>query len=242
MMPDELVRRSCQGSDMVSVEDERRNGVRVQNAQLTSISKGLLAVTLCLGLLTACSDGSGHVTAPSAGPAVSAVSSAAAEPTADPTESPAATTEPSPVATPAATSAALTGPYRKDPGVKFLVTYFKASAAAINARNANLPALVALETADQRPYTVKALKEEYGRVAPDVPPFVPLSVGAPKATVRTVNICVLADGWTLDAKTKKPAKRRKVQAQQAELVKSGGTWKVEAFYFDSFSCSGVSFA
>ena len=229
--------------------DEQRNGARVQLARFRTTT-GLLAGAMSLGLLTACNDGSVPVTAPTAAPAVSATSPVAGQPSAGPseagasatTESAAPTTEASPVATPTARSAALTGPYRRDPGVKFLVTYFKVTAAAINAKNADLPALVALETADQRPYTVKALKQEYGRFAPGIVPFVPLSVGAPKATVRTVNICVLSDGWTLDAKTKKPAKRRKVQAQQAELVKTGSTWKVKAFYFDSFSCSAVNFA
>ena len=79
------------------------------------------------------------------------------------------------------------------------------AADAINTKNANLPALVALDTAEQRPYTVLDIKDELGHVAPPEPPFEPMSVSVQSATARTVAVCVITtDGPPVVRRTVSP--------------------------------------
>ena len=202
-----------------------------------SVPSGSRAAAVAAALLVTagCSGASGGgkaVTVPTAAPGTAASSVSPVEPS--PTES----LSPGPSATPSpsVTSVALTGPLRNDPGVKFLVNYFKVLAKATNEQNANLPALVALETKEQRPYSVKAVKAEYGNIAPDTVPFVPLSVGATSGSRRFVNICAVDDGWTLNPKTMKPARKKTVLPIKAQLTKAGTSYKVELFDAN-FSCA-----
>ena len=216
--------------------------------KLTRVGMNAAALTGVL-LLAGCSGDGDTVSAPTA-PATAGVTSSATSGDAG-SQTPAATAEaseptptetPSAIATPTPTSLALTGRFRNDVGVKTLVAYFTARAQAINAKNPNLPALVALDTAEQPPYTVKDVKEEIGGYAPPTPPFAPLSVSVQSATERSVAICLKTKGDTLDTATRKPLQHKVVEAGNARLVKVNGTWKLKVFFkaTPAFSCGGVT--
>ncbi|MCW2568946.1 MAG: hypothetical protein JWN54_3043 [Mycobacterium sp.] len=155
-----------------------------------------------------------------------------APPVASATASPPASTSPSPSATPA-------GPYEKDPGVQTMRAYYAALSKAVNARNLRLPELVALTTPKRAAQIVILLRDELGNRVPGPVPFTPVAVRSNGPGSRTVLLCVLSNGFSLDPKTGKPARARLVRAIQADLVKVGGRWKVDEVTRKSFSCAGA---
>jgi hypothetical protein len=141
---------------------------------------------------------------------------------------------------PASPSATPASPYEDDPGVKTMRAYYAAIAKAINARNLRLPELVALSGRELAARTPSTLDVELGNRAPGPVPFTPTAVRSNGPRSRTVLLCVLDDGWTVNPKTGKLARPRNVIAGRADLVKVGGRWKVDALTRASFSCTGVT--
>jgi hypothetical protein len=169
------------------------------------------------GLLSAGCSGSGADQAPPAVP------SGSTSPSAEPASSP---------PTPAS-------PYEDDPGVKTMRAFYAAVARAINARNLRHPDLVAVSTPRRAARNEINLKEELGNRAPGPVPFTPTAVRSNGPRSRTVLLCVLGDGWTVNPKTGRPARPRMVKAGRAELIKVGGRWKVDGLTGATFSCTGV---
>jgi hypothetical protein len=149
-----------------------------------------------------------------------------------PSASPSASVSPSVSATPAS-------PYEDDPGVQTMRLYYAAAAKAVNARNLRHPELVAVSTPKRADRNVINLKDELGNRAPGPVPFTPIAVRSNGPGSRTVLMCVLGEGHSINPKTGKPAHARLVRAVQADLVKVGGRWKVDGLTRAKFSCAGV---
>jgi hypothetical protein len=176
-----------------------------------------------------------------AGGAVLTVGCGSTAPTVSPPVASSAPAAPASAAVSASPSVSATplSPYENDPGVKTMRAFYAAAAKAVNARNLRLPELVALSTARRQVRTEALLKEELGSRVPGPVPFTPVSVRSNGPASRSVLLCVLDGGWSIDPKTGKPREARKVLSGQADLIVVDGKWKVDRLYKKDFSCAGV---
>jgi hypothetical protein len=124
--------------------------------------------------------------------------------------------------------------------VKLMRAYYAALAKAVNVRNLRLPELVALSTPGRLKVIEETVAIELGNRVPGPVPFTPTAVRSNGPRSRTVLLCVLDDGWSINPKTGKPARPRNVIAVRADLVKVGGRWKADDLVNADFSCTGVT--
>ena len=81
-------------------------------------------------------------------------------------------------------------------------------------------------------------KDEIGLEYPGPVPFTPTGVDR-AGSGATLDVCFWSAGFGLDKKTGQPAHGRRVIPMQMDMVRQGGSWKINAFYSSDASCSKV---
>ena len=148
--------------------------------------------------------------------------------------------ERSPSPSPSPSSAPLSA-FEADPAVVGLRTYLRAVAAAVNAKNLQLPALVDAATARRNSRHQSLYGENIGLYYPGPNPLAVLGVRVVSPTVHTVLGCSLEAGLVLDRPGGKPVSARKVLGGGYEMLLEGTTWKVNTVMADTaVDCTGVS--
>jgi hypothetical protein len=120
--------------------------------------------------------------------------------------------------------------------VKVARTWAAAFATAVNDRDRGLRALAPLTTAEGLERMVGYGAEDAGLLYPGPLPFTPVGVRV-DGTAAQVPMCLWAEGFALDRKTKQPAKPRLIGEVALTMVKQGGAWKVDNLVADDVDCS-----
>ena len=154
------------------------------------------------------------------------------------TPSPSASSE-APSATPEAEPTPTAKPlsrFEDEAPVKVARTWAAAFATAVNDRDRELRALAPLTTAEGHDRMVGYGAEDAGLFYPGPLPFTPVGVRV-DGTAAQVPMCLWAEGFALDRKTKQPAKPRLIGQVALTMVKQGGAWKVDNLVEDDVDCS-----
>jgi hypothetical protein len=194
-----------------------------------------VAVALGMGLLSGC--GSNDAAPQAAG---SSSSSVPASPTATPSTSTttAAPTTSAPKPTPTKTLAPLSR-FEADPAVKAARAFAVQSGRAVNARSMSYKPWLALMTPQARASRAVYIKEDLGQKYPGPLPFTPTFVST-RGNTATIKACVWVQGWGVDPRTGKPARKRQVLPLAFEMKRPGRTWLFNALTDSSGSCDAVT--
>jgi hypothetical protein len=98
---------------------------------------------------------------------------------------------------------------------------------------------LALMTPRARAMRAVYIKEDLGQKYPGPLPFTPTFVST-RGTTATIKACVWVQGWGLDPRTGKPARKRQVLPLAFDMRKSGKTWLFNALTDSSTSCDRVT--
>lgn len=121
-----------------------------------------------------------------------------------------------------------------------LRTYLRAVAAAVNAKDLQLPALVGAATARRNSRHQSLYGENIGLFYPGPNPLAVLGVRVVSPTSRTVLGCSLESELVLDRPGGKPVAEREVLGGGYEMLLEGSTWKVNRVMADAaVDCAGV---
>jgi hypothetical protein len=193
-----------------------------------------VAVALGTGLLSGCGS---NTVAPQA--AATASSSVTASPTAAPSPSTttAAPTTSAPKPKPTKTIAPLSR-FEADPAVKAARAFAVQSGRAVNAGSMSYQPWLTLMTPRARSLRAEYIKEDLGQKYPGPLPFTPTFVST-KGSVATIKACAWVEGWGLNPRTGKPARKRQVLPVAFDMRRSGRTWLFNELTDSSFSCDGV---
>jgi hypothetical protein len=154
------------------------------------------------------------------------------------TEAPAPSPSPTPSASP---SPAPLSPFEDDPAVQSLRAYAAAVAAAVNARDLQLPALRERITSARAERLQSLLGDDLGSHYPGPQPVKVLGVRTVSADVKRILACSVEDGWTLTEPGGSPVQPIRIAGGQYEMVLEGGTWKVDrGVRDDTVSCTGLT--
>jgi hypothetical protein len=157
-------------------------------------------------------------------------------PSPSPTPTPAA--GPSPAASPTPLS-----PYEDDPAVQGLRAYGVAAAAAVNARDLQLPALVAVSTADRAAQHEDAFGADLGRHFPGPLPFQVRAVTTVDASTKQVIGCGVENGYALTEPGGVPAAPLEILPFSVEVRLEDGVWKTAGGTpIEGFTCEGLTLA
>ena len=153
-----------------------------------------------------------------------------------------ATTRPKTVTAPKAKpTLAAPSAYENDPAVKDLRAYYVAAARAVNARNFQLPALVALSTQGRAARHPTVFGPDVGLFTPGPLPFTPLGVRTVAAGHKQVVYCDISDGWALTSKGGRPARPFRLSAARSDQLLVRGHWIVDHIRAaEGTSCNGVT--
>jgi hypothetical protein len=162
------------------------------------------------------------------------------EPTSTPSpsassEAPSATpeTEPKPTAKPLSR-------FEDEAPVRVGRKWAAAFATAVNDRDRELRALAPLTTAEGLERMVGYGAEDAGLFYPGPLPFTPVGVDV-DGTSAAVPMCLWAEGFALDRKTKQPVQPRLIAEGKLTLQQVGGRWKVDDLLAeDDVDCGPVS--
>ena len=160
-----------------------------------------------------------------------------------PSSSPATATTPAKTVTPpkAKPTLAALSAYENDPAVKDLRAYYVAAARAVNARNFQLPALVALSTQGRAARHPTVFGPDVGLFTPGPLPFTPLGVRTVAAGHKQVVYCDISDGWALTSKGGRPARPFRLSAARSDQLLVRGHWIVDHIRAaEGTSCNGVT--
>ena len=123
--------------------------------------------------------------------------------------------------------------------VKVARSWAAAFATSVNERDQELGALAPLTTAEGLDRMVGYGAEDAGLFYPGPLPFTPVGVRV-DGTAAQVPLCLWAEGFALDRKTKQPAKPRQIGEVALTMVKQGGRWKVDDLVADDVDCSRIN--
>jgi hypothetical protein len=193
-----------------------------------------VGVALGLGLLSGC--GSNDAAPQAAGTSSSSSSTASPTPTPSPSSTTAAPTTSAPK--PTKTIAPLSR-FEGDPAVKAARAFAAQSGRAVNARSMSYKPWLALMTPQARANRAVYIKEDLGQKYPGPLPFTPTFVSS-RGSTATIKACVWVQGWGVDPRTGKPARKRQVLPLAFEMKKPGRTWLFNALTDSSGSCDGVT--
>lgn len=192
---------------------------------LPALAAGLAGLVLASG----CSNGGG-ATEPLAASAVPSPASPSPEPSPSPVPSP------SPSPSPAALS-----PFEGDPAVQGVRTFAAAVAAAVNAKNLKLPALVAASTPARAQRNPEIYRADLGSYFPGPVPLLPRAVRTVSATRKSVLGCSVEDGYALTKQGGTPVKPLSVVAVNLDVRLVSGTWRLnDATLAEGLDCSGLT--
>lgn len=119
--------------------------------------------------------------------------------------------------------------------------YLAVSSEAINARDLERPDFATLATSARASRHVELYTEDLGTFYPGPPPTAVLAVRTVSETARVLSACLLDQGFALDGPEGMPTAPRNVGPALIEMVREGGTWKVDRFLRDpDGSCDGVA--
>jgi hypothetical protein len=191
-------------------------------------ARAATALVAACALLTAC----GGSDEPAADRPVEA--STTPSPTASSEEpSPTAETEPKPTVKPLSR-------FEDEAPVKVARKWARAYATAINDRDPRLRALAPLTTAEGLDRMIGYGAEDAGLFYPGPLPFTPVGVHV-QGSAAEVPLCLWAEGFALDRKTKQPAQRRLIAEGKLTMRQAGGGWRVDDLLAeDDVDCGQVS--
>ena len=193
-------------------------------------SVAVTSTALVAMLLAGCS-GDASTSPPAAAPASQAP---APSPSPEPSPSPSPLPSPSPAPKPSPLSA-----FEGDPAVAGLRTYLRAVADAVNAKDLQLPSLVAASTAARAGRHQQIYGPNLGSHFPGPRPVAVLGVRSVNATRRVILGCQLSN-YALDKPGGKLLVPTAVAPGTYEMVLQGGTWKLDTAKADKdVSCTGV---
>lgn len=157
-----------------------------------------------------------------------------------PSAAPTATSAPSPTPSPSPSPAPLSA-FEGDPAVQGLRTYLSALAAALNAGDLQLPALVAASTPERAALHQELFAEDLGQYYPGPVPLEVLGVRAVSADQKQVLGCVVDGGFGLTGPGGTPAEPLEIVSTQTDIRLVDGTWKVaDAVLADGVDCTGLT--
>lgn len=128
--------------------------------------------------------------------------------------------------------------FEGDPAVKAARAWAAAAARSITAGQADLAQAEPYMTAHGQRVIPPLAKDEIGLKYPGPVPFTPTGVDR-TGSAATLDVCFWSAGFGLDKKTGQPAHGRRVIPMQMDMVRQGGSWKINAFYSSEASCSKV---
>ena len=197
---------------------------------VTRVTAGACALALAVA---GCSDGGGQDSAPAAA-ASAGTAGQPPSPSPSPSPSPLPSPSPSPAPKPSPLSA-----FEGDPAVAGLRTYLRAVSDAVNAKNLQLPSLLAASTAARAGRHQQLYGENLGSYFPGPRPVAVLGVRAVDATRRVIVGCQLSN-YALDKPGGKLLVASAVAPGTYAMVLQGGTWKLDkAQASKDVSCAGV---
>jgi hypothetical protein len=127
--------------------------------------------------------------------------------------------------------------------VQGLRAYGAAAAAAVNARDLQLPALVALSTADRAALHEDVFREDLSRHFPGPMPFQVRAVTTVDAATKQVIGCGVENGYALTEPGGVPAAPLEILPLSVEVRLEGGVWKTAGgTQVEGFSCDGLTLA
>ena len=199
--------------------------MRSRPRALPSGRHALAAPIAAVVLLAAAACGSGDS---AAGPAP-----ASGTPT---TASSTPTTKPTPSESETATALSA---FEDEPTVKVLRKWAYLLGKAVPARDADLSSLRGVLAGQAMRDIRDGVADDLGNEWPGPQPFTPVRVNASGGT-DTVDLCFLAQGWSLNPKTHvQISKKRVVMPAQFELTKRHARWVITGYYTSSISCSVI---
>jgi hypothetical protein len=190
-------------------------------------ARAATAIAATCALLTAC----GGSDEPAADQPVEASSTPAPTESSEPA-SPTREAKPKPSAKPLSR-------FEEEAPVKAARAWAAAYGTAINDRDESFATLSAHTTAEGRQRMVGYGAEDAGLFYPGPLPFTPVGVRV-DGTAAQVPLCLWAEGFALDRKTKQPANPRLVAGGALTMVKQGGRWKVDDLVEDDVDCSRIN--
>ncbi|HET6563475.1 MAG TPA: hypothetical protein VFG72_16520 [Marmoricola sp.] len=122
--------------------------------------------------------------------------------------------------------------------VKVARKWAVAFATAVNDHDQELRAIAPLTTAEGLDRMVGYGAEDAGLFYPGPLPFTPVGVRA-QGDSAEVPMCLWAEGFALDRKTKLPPKPRQIGEVALTLKKQGSAWRVDNLVADDVDCSRV---
>ncbi len=191
------------------------------------VSRAATALVAVCAVLTAC----GGSVEPAADEPVKA--SSAQNPNAS-----SAPGSPAPEAQPKLTAKPLSR-FEDEVPVKVARRWAAAFATAVNDGDRELQALAPLTTAEGLDRMVGYGAEDAGLFYPGPLPFTPVDVRV-DGTAAQVPMCLWAEGFALERKTKQPPKPRLVAGAALTMAKQGGSWKVDDLVEDDVDCSRIN--
>jgi hypothetical protein len=146
------------------------------------------------------------------------------------------TTSATPKPTPTPLSA-----FEQDPAVQGARKFFYQAGRTINSGHVIDSKLRGLVT----PFVAKQMKQvtgpDVGTYYPGPAPFQPIGVVVVNAHAKTINGCLMANGWAQNRKTHKPAHPLQIAGVKVNMVEVSGRWVVDGLPFTkSVSCKGVT--
>lgn len=131
--------------------------------------------------------------------------------------------------------------FENDPAVRALRRNNAATAAAVNARNLRLPALLATVT-QRRAVEIRRLRaDDLGTYFPGPQPVKVLGVRTLSATSKAILACSAEDGFNLTSKGGRPVEKLSILGGRYTMVLEGGVWKVDRAVADpAVSCRGLT--
>lgn len=148
--------------------------------------------------------------------------------------------EPSPSPSPVPSPTPLS-PFENDPAVQGLRAYGAAAAEAVNARNLQLPALVAASTAARAAQNPDVFGGDLGSHFPGPIPFKVFNVATVDADTKKILICSVENGWGLTKPGGTPAKPVEILPIEVEMRLEGGVWKLhDGQISQAISCEGLT--
>lgn len=130
-------------------------------------------------------------------------------------------------------------PFEHDAPVKAVRAFAVALGHAVNHHDTSMKSLGRWTTAQGRQLTAQAVEDDlkHHYTWPGPQPFTPVHV-AQSGDTATVVTCWQSGGWSLDASGGRVHKRA-ITPVQVRLIKSDGSWKVDAIYTADADCHGV---